>query len=173
MTTMTVLSILLAVSFTGAAIWRLRTLPDSISAMVYALPDGGWRWLWSAWLALVGILTFAPVVEMLDGRGLGILGFLPMAMLMFVAAWPIFDREHYKWHNILSTIAAVVSQVDVWLISPYWLLLWLLMPSVVFMKGIYHTGTYFNGKGVLIAEVVCYVALVDALLCRSLVIPLG
>ena len=173
MTTTIVLSILLAVSFTGAAIWRLRALPDSISAMVYALPEGGWRWLWSAWLAMVSILTFAPVVEMLDGRGLGILGFLPMALLIFVAAWPIFDREHYKWHNILSTVAAVVSQVDVWLISPYWLLLWLLMLSVVFMKGIYHTETYFNGKGVLIAEVVCYVTLVGALLCRSLVIPLG
>lgn len=173
MTTMTILSILLAVSFTGAAIWRLMALPDSISAMVYALPEGGWRWLWSAWLAIVGILTFAPVVEMLDGRGLGILGFLPMAMLMFVAVWPIFDREHYKWHNILSTAAAVVSQVDVWLISPYWLLLWLLMLSVVFMKGIYHTETYFNGKGVLFAECMCYVALVGASLCRSLVIPLG
>ena len=159
MTTITVLSILMVVSFTGAAIWRLRALPDSISAMVYALPDGGWRWLWSAWLTIVSILTFAPVVEILDGRGLGILGFLPMALLMFVAVWPIFDREHYKWHNILSTAAAVVSQVDVWLISPYWLLLWLLMSSVVFMKGIYHTETYFNGKGVLFAECMCYIVL--------------
>jgi len=173
MATMTILSILLAVAFTAIAIWKMKGLPESISAMVYALPDGGWRWLWSAWLALLGILTFAPVVEILDGRGLGILGFLPMALLMFVAAWPIFDREHYKWHNILSTVAAVVSQVDVWLIRPYWLLLWLLMSSVVFMKGLRHTGTYFGGKGVLIAEVVCYVALVGALLCRSLVIPLG
>ena len=162
MTTTIVLSILLAVSFAGATIRRLRALPDSISAMVYALPEGGWRWLWSAWLAIVDILTFAPVVEILDVRGLGILGFLPMAMLMFVAAWPIFDREHYRWHNILGTAAAVVSQVDVWLICPYWLLLWLLMPSVVFIKGIYHTGTCFNGKGVLIAEVVCYAVLILA-----------
>ncbi|MBR6287571.1 MAG: hypothetical protein IKR18_11450 [Bacteroidaceae bacterium] len=110
----------------------------------------------------MGILTFAPVVEMLDGRGLGILGFLPMALLMFVAVWPIFDREHYRWHNIFGTAAAVVSQVDVWLISPYWLLLWLLMVAAVFMKGLRHTGTYFGGKGVLIAEVVCYVVLILA-----------
>jgi hypothetical protein len=112
----------------------------------------------------VDILTLAPAIDVLDGRGLGILAFLPMVMLLFVAAWPIFDREHYKWHNILSTAAAVVSQVDVWLICPYWLLLWLLMPSVVFMKGIYHTGTYFNGKGVLFAECMCYVVLTLAAL---------
>ena len=157
-----IISVLLVALYVGATIWRFRALPDSISAMVYALPEGGWRWLWSAWLALVGILTFAPVVEMLDGRGLGILGFLPMALLMFVAVWPIFDREHYRWHNIFGTAAAVVSQVDVWLISPYWLLLWLLMVAAVFMKGLRHTGTYFGGKGVLIAEVVCYVVLILA-----------
>lgn len=161
---MTILSILLAVSFAGAAIWRLKALPDSISAMVYALPEGGWRWLWSAWLVLVGILTFAPVVEILDGRGLGILGFLPMAMLMFVAVWPIFDREHYRWHNILSTAVAVISHVDIWLICPSCLLLWLLMPFVVFMKGLCHTGTYFGGKGVLFAECMCYVVLTLAAL---------
>jgi len=63
MATMTILSILMVVSFTGIAIWKMNGLPESISAMVYALPDGGWRWLWSAWLALVSILTFAPVYE--------------------------------------------------------------------------------------------------------------
>ena len=157
-----IISVLLVALYVGATIWRFRALPDSISAMVYALPEGGCRWLWSAWLALVGLLTFAPVVELLDGRGLGILGFLPMALLMFVAVWPIFDREHYRWHNIFGTAAAVVSQVDVWLISPYWLLLWLLMVAAVFMKGLRHTGTYFGGKGVLIAEVVCYVVLILA-----------
>ena len=162
MIVMLVISLFLVALYVGAAIWRFRALPDSISAMVYALPEGGWRWLWSAWLAMVDILTFAPVVEILDGRGLGILGFLPMAMLMFVAAWPIFDREHYRWHNIFGTAAAVVSQVDVWLICPYWLLLWLLMVAAVFMKGLRHTGTYYGGKGVLIAEVACYVVLILA-----------
>jgi len=164
MIVMLVISLFLVALYVGAAIWRFRALPDSISAMVYALPEGGWRWLWSAWLAMVDILTFAPVVEILDGRGLGILGFLPMAMLMFVAAWPIFDREHYRWHNIFGTAAAVVSQVDVWLICPYWLLLWLLMVAAVFMKGLRHTGTYFGGKGVLFAECMCYAVLILAAL---------
>lgn len=174
MTTMLILSILLVALGVGAAIWSihkekrlpwLQSLPDSISAMVYQLPRrGGWRWLWMVWLVLVDVLTFAPVIEILDRRGLGILGFLPMVMLMFVAAWPLFDTEHRFWHYALAIAAAVVSQVDVWLISPYQLLLWLLMPSVVFMKGLRHTETYFGGKGVLIAEVVCYAVLILAAL---------
>jgi len=37
-----------------------------------------------------------------------------------------------------------------------------LMVAAVFMKGLCHTGTYFGGKGILIAEVVCYVVLILA-----------
>ena len=171
MIAMTILSILLAVSFAGAAIWRLKALPDSISAMVYALPDGGWRWLWSAWLAIVDILTFAPVVEILDGRGLGILGFLPMAMLMFVAVWPIFDREHYRWHNILGIAAGVMTQVIVAIVSPAWLSVWM---AFVFLTGSVYVqpdgglAKAVSGKAVFLAEVACYVALVGALLCHYL-----
>lgn len=172
MLTMLILSILLVALGTGAATGMIhwldrkpwsQSLPESISAMVYLLPErGGWRWVWTIWLVFVDVLTFAPVIEILDRRGFGILGFLPMAMLGFVAVWPLFDTEHRFWHYALAISAAVVSQVDVWLISPYGLLLWLLMPSVVFIKGLYHTGTYFGGKGVLIAEVVCYVVLILA-----------
>lgn len=166
-----IISVLLVVLYVGAAIWRFRALPDSISAMVYALPDGGWRWLWSAWLAMVGILTFAPVVEILDGRGLGILGFLPMAMLMFVAAWPIFDREHYRWHNILGIAAGVMTQVIVAIVSPAWLSVWM---AFVFLTGSVYVqpdgglAKAVSGKAVFLAEVACYVALVGALLCHYL-----
>lgn len=171
MTTMTILSILMVVSFTGIAIWKMNGLPDSISAMVYLLPDGGWRWLWSAWLAMVGILTFAPVVEILDGRGLDILGFLPMAMLMFVAVWPIFDREHYRWHNVLGFAAGVMTQVIVAIVSPAWLSVWmafLFLVGSVFVRPEGNLAKAVSGKAVFLAEVACYVALVGALLCHYL-----
>ena len=166
MTTMLILSILLVALFTGAAIWKLRALPESFSSLV-GLFDGAWRWLWSAWLAMVSILTFAPVVEMLDGRGLGILGFLPMAMLMFVAAWPIFDREHYKWHNILGTVAGVMTQAIVAIISPAWLSVWiafLFLIGSVFVQPEGKLAKAVKGKAVFIAEMACYIALVGALL---------
>jgi len=166
---MIILSILLVALGVGAAVWSIhretglpwsQSLPDSISAMVYLLPErGGWRWLWTIWLVLVDVLTFAPVIEILDRRGLGILGFLPMAMLGFVAVWPLFDIEHRKWHYILAIAAGILSQKDAWFISPWWLLTWLLMPAAWIWTTKDAGRTAIDGKGVLISEVICYAAI--------------
>lgn len=169
---MIILSILLVALGVGAAIgmihWLERkpwsqSLPDSISAMVYLLPRrGGWRWLWSLWLVAVDVLTFAPVIKIVDPRGLGILGFLPMAMLGFVAVWPLFDIEHRKWHYILAIAAGILSQEDVWFISPWWLLTWLLMPAAWIWTTLGKYRAAFDSKGVLLSEVICYVAVIGS-----------
>lgn len=178
MLTMLILSILLVALGTGAAVWSIhdekglpwsQSLPESISAMVYLLPErGGWRWLWSLWLVLVDVLTFAPVIEILDRRGFGILGFLPMVMLVFVAAWPLFDTEHRFWHYALAIAAAVVSQIDVWLICPWWLLTWLLILAAWIWTTKDAGRAAFDGKGVLFFETVCYAAIIGAVLtCKA------
>ena len=41
---MTLISVLLVVSVVGTAIWKEKALPDSISALVYALPSK-WQWV--------------------------------------------------------------------------------------------------------------------------------
>ena len=166
MTTMLILSILLVALFTGAAIWKLRALPESFSSLV-GLFDGAWRWLWSLWLVAVDVLTLAPAIDVLDGRGLAFIAFLPMVMLLFVAAWPIFDREHYKWHNILGTVAGVMTQAIVAIISPAWLSVWiafLFLIGSVFVQPEGKLAKAVKGKAVFIAEMACYIALVGALL---------
>ena len=163
MITLTILSILLVVSFTGITIWIRKELPESISAMVYDLPDGGWRWLWSVWLALVSVLTFAPVIGILDDtRGLGFMGFVPMVLLGFVAVWPLFDKEHLKWHYILSYIAGIWSQVDVWLMCPWWLFVWLAL--IVFVGYLLLCNLkQMLSKVVILMEMTCYVGVIGAI----------
>lgn len=146
-----IFSVLLVVSYVGITILKERKLPDSISAMVWVLPDGGWRWLWSIWLVAVSVLTFAPATEILDARGLGIFGFLPMVCLGFVAVWPLFDSEHVKWHYVLAVIGGIASQLTVALLNPWWLFSWLLM-AVTFSKNL-------RSKAVMIAECICYMAI--------------
>lgn len=164
MMTSIIISILLVALFTGAAIWKIRALPESFSSLV-GLFDGAWRWLWSAWLVAVDVLTLAPAVEILDGRGLGILAFLPMVLLLFVAAWPIFDREHYRWHNILGTVAGVMTQVIVALVSPAWLSVWmafLFLVGSVWVQPEGRLAKAVKGKAVFLAEVACWLATVGA-----------
>lgn len=170
---MIILSILLVALGVGAAIgmihWLERkpwpqSLPDSISAMVYLLPRrGGWRWLWSVWLALVSVLTFAPVIDILDDtRCLGVMGFVPMVLLGFVAVWPLFDKEHLKWHYILSYIAGIWSQVDVWLMCPWWLFVWLAL--IVFVGYLLLCNLkQMLSKVVILMEMTCYIGIVGAI----------
>lgn len=104
-----ILSFLLVASYVGAAIWKDKKLPESISAMVYILPKGGWQWLWTIWLVIIDILIFPEVIEILDHRRLGVLGFIPMVLLAFVAVFPLFDTEHRKYHYILGILAGICS----------------------------------------------------------------
>lgn len=139
----------------GITILKERKLPDSISAMVWVLPEGGWRWLWSIWLVAVSVLTFAPATEILDARGLGIFGFLPMVCLGFVAVWPLFDSEHVKWHYLLAILGGILSQVAVALLNPMTLLLWVaILPFVR------------SGKAVFVSEVICWATVVCVILTR-------
>lgn len=159
MTLMLIISVLLVASVMGVAIWRMKALPDSISATVFVFK---YKWLWTIWLVFVDVLTFAPVIEILDRRGLGILGFLPMAMLGFVAVWPLFDIEHRKWHYIFAIAAGILSQKDVWFISPWCLLTWLLMPAAWIWTTLGKYRAAFDSKGVLLSEVICYVAVIGS-----------
>lgn len=159
-----IISILLVVLFVGATIWIKKELPESISAMVYVLPKGGWRWLWSIWLWLVGVLTLAPAIEALDKQDCGFLPFLTMVSLVFVGAWPLFDTDHKKLHYTFGIIAAILSQVCVLALCPWWLLLWLVMAFLGIYAYFKPYPQWLKGKGVFIAEGICYIGLVCAII---------
>lgn len=164
MITLIIISILLVALYVGAAIWTRRELPDSISAMVYLLPKGDYMWLWSIWLIAVSLLTFPPVIGILDADGKGVLGFLPMVCLAFVAVWPLFDTDHKVWHYVLGFLAGVFSQVCVVYICPWWLLLWLVMVAMaVYAYVVTEYPAWLRGKGIFVAECICYMSVVGAM----------
>lgn len=156
MMAMTITSLLLAVAFLAFAAWRLGGLPESISATVWALPRGGWRWLWAVWLWAVAITAFAPMVELMDAHSLGILGFLPMVLLGFVGAMPLFVAEQRQAHNVLGVAAGVASQFGPALLCMEWLWLWWIIPVLLLLTELWPwLGDRLNGRGVLVAECIC------------------
>ena len=163
MTASLIASVLLAVSFVGIAIWRKRVMPESISSLVYVFR---WKWMWTVWLTIVGILTCAPAIEVLDRIGMGFLGFATLACLAFCAAMPIFVEEQKQWHDILGISSGVLSQLCVLMISPWWLLSWLLLVFLaihVYMNPDGKVAKVVSHKGVFIAECICYVSLEGSL----------
>ena len=159
-----VASILLAASFTGVAIWRKRALPESISSLVYVFR---WKWLWTVWLSVVGLLTCIPTIDVLDTKDMGFLGFLTLACLLFCAAMPIFMRDWKRWHDILGISACVLSQACVSIVCAVWLFAWALF--VFLMGSVYvqpqgRLAKAVKGNGVFMAEATCYVSMVGSLL---------
>lgn len=162
---MLILSVLLAALYLGAASIRLRTLPESVSALVYLLPHGGWQWLWTLWLwAVTFLLTPALIEAMPDAWRFFAL--LCVACLLFVGAVPLFDTDHHRLHNALGIASGILSQACVWFVSPWWLLLWLLMAAVGVDAWFVHPRLprWYDHKGVLIAELICAATVYGSLL---------
>lgn len=164
MTASLILSILLTTSFVGVAIWRMKQLPESISSLVYVFR---WEWLWTVWLSIVGILTCAPAIEVLDRIGMGFLGFGTMVCLLFCAAMPIFVKEQKMWHDILGISSCVLSQICVFFICADWLFAWTLFIFLMASVYVQPQGAIARAvehKGVFVAEAVCYISLVGSLI---------
>lgn len=159
------ISFLLVVLFVGATIWRIHDIPVSISSMVYSLPKS-MQWLWTAWIWAVS-LTLAP--SLLDALGrYSFLGFLTVACLLFCGAMPLVKHEKNTLHNVFGVAAGILSQACVVVISPWWLLLWLLMlPFIIGAAASINDAeevTFADGKGTFIVESICFLTLFMALI---------
>ena len=169
MVTLLILSLFMVTLYVGVTTWKLGALPDSISSMVYVLPEGGWRWLWTAWLWVVALLTCIPTIEALSVKELEVFGFFTLLGLGFTGAMPLFLKEMIRTHYILSIAAGIFSQVCVLIICPWFLSLWLLI--VWFLLDSLTAGDktrWYDHKAVFISESICYVSLLGSLLVHFL-----
>ena len=162
MTISIILSLALTISVIVVASVRERSLPDSISAIVYIFKH---KWFWTIWLWSVTLLTLIPTIELLSRIGMEFLGFGTMACLMFCGSMPLFDKEHLKWHWITGIAGCILSQLCVWFIFPDWLSLWGIFAFLAGSKYVQPEGfgKPFLGKGVFLAESTCYLALVGSM----------
>jgi len=162
MTTMLIVSIFWVMSYVGITIYHMRTVPESVSAMVYALHPT-WRYLWTAWLWAVSMLLMPVLMERL-GSYWQFLGFLWCASMAFCGAMPLIRGDQNDAHNAFGIAAGVLSQVCVFVLAPWWLFTWVVM-FIFVMKGKFtDLVSIWYGKNVFVAEVICYVSLVGALL---------
>jgi len=158
----------MAIAYIAVVIIKDKKLPDSMSALVYALSNK-WQWVWTLWLWAVSLLMCIPLIDALPETW-KFLGFLTLACLGFVGAMPIIYKEHKKAHDILGVSAGILSQVCVFILSPWWLLVWFLWPFLMGSTIVQQKGgdmrELFKGKGVFVAEVICMITLAVAMLTR-------
>lgn len=168
---MLILSIVMAVAYVAAVIIRDKTLPDSVSALVYALPKGRWRWLWSAWLALVTLLMAPALTAAMSATWwMSLLSDATIICLAMTAALPLLPGYHNRLHNAIGILAGILTQVCVWFICPWYLMLWLLFVILLVLHDFpdvswaAKVADKTSGKGVFLLEAVCSAALYAAMI---------
>lgn len=158
-----IISILLVVSFVGITIFRTKEIPESISAIVFTMKH---PWLWSVWL-WASTLTLAPSLLNALPEKWQFFGFLALASLLFTGVFPLIDKEHKRWHYILSITAGVLLQLCVLFICQWWLILWIITAMYVILGTLGANDDWYdeyNGKGVFISEMVCYLTTICSIL---------
>lgn len=164
MTIMLCISLVLAVSFVGIAMTRLKSLPESISALVYVFR---WKWLWTVWMWSVALLTCIPCIDILSGIGMEFLGFGMMACLCLCGAVPLFMKDNVVMHWVCGVSGCILSQICVYFIEAQWLGLWM---ACLFLIGAGYVqpqgwlGKATKGKWVFLAECTCYLSLMGSML---------
>ena len=158
------MSAFLVIVYVGIAIWKKKELPESISATVYELPKAG-QWVWSAWLAAIAVCLFVPLVERCEW-----VGWLMEVSLIGAALTPLFKKDTLRWHYVFAIITGILSQICVVMLDAMWLGVWmvfvfLFLSSYVQPDG--WLGKAMKGKGVFLAQMVCFVGLTGSLLCRA------
>lgn len=162
MVTLIIISLILVVLFVGATIYHTHTIPDSVSAMVYSLPTSG-RYLWTIWIWTVSMLLMPVLMEKL-GSYWQFLGFLWCASMAFCGALPLVRNEKNTAHNALGIAAGVISQACVLVLCPWWLFAWVILLVFVLSDKFRDLTSMWYGKSCLVAEGICYISLVGALL---------
>lgn len=165
MITLLIISILLVVSFIGTAIWVKRELPESVSAMVYDMPQAG-QWFWIVWL-WASTFTLIPALFETMPEEWGVIAYAFATSMLFVGAMPLIKDSANRMHYVLAVSGGIFSQLCVVIIYPQWLTAWLLFPFLLGSIYIQPQGWLAKAvanKGVFIAECICYVSVVGSIL---------
>lgn len=152
---MTYLSLLLALTGIFGFFCYSRTIPKSVSAMVYGYPRK-LQWLWSAWLIAVGALLWIPLMERLDDR-LCALGFLAFAFLVGAAVTPLTNRDTSDWHDLFGVASGSMYTACTAVINPYCLAAWALYVAAL-------PYPCMRSRLVLVSEVCCAISLYGCLI---------
>ena len=161
MTALTITDFLMATVYMAVAIWKRGELPETISDMVYWHPKNE-QWVWSAWLVMVGLLLFALLTEKC-----GWMGWLTEVCLLGSALTPLMNPDTRVWHKWLGIATGIFSQICVVMLCPDWLFSWAVFAFIMGSVYVQPEGWLAKAvehKGVFVAEVVCTVSLMGALL---------
>ena len=124
-----ILGFVLLFLYLGYITWKDKRIPFSISQTVRSLDDKN-KWLFSVMMFIVAMLIAPQLIEIMNPFGYELLAFISVLGLIGVGTDPLGGGDKDIIHYVSAVIMGVSSQMIVWLISPWLMLLWL--PYVIY-----------------------------------------
>lgn len=124
-----ILGFVLLFSYVGYITWKDKRIPFSISQTVRSLDDEN-KWLFTVMMFTVAILIAPQLIEIMSPFGYEPLAFITALGLIGVGSDPLGGWDKDIIHYVSAVIMGVASQIIVWLVSPWLMLLWL--PYVIY-----------------------------------------
>ena len=124
-----ILGFVLLFLYLGYITWKDKRIPFSISQTVRSLDDEN-KWLFSVMMFIVAMLIAPQLFEVMNPFGCEHLAFMAALGLIGVGSDPLGGGDKDIMHYVSAIIMGVSSQMIVWLVSPWLMLLWL--PYVIY-----------------------------------------
>jgi len=146
-------SLLLTVSYVANAIYIEKGIPESVSSHVYRLGMSR-RWYYTAWIWAVS-LTFAPALFLATPHDLDMMPHILVTSLLLTSVLPLIEREGHSWHRAATVVSAVACTACVYIVSPAWLLLWVVAVAV---------SMYHHARVPFLVQTTCVASLLGSLI---------
>jgi len=153
------ISLIVSVLFTAGGARRLGELPGSVSTSVFTMPRRK-RYVWTAMLWLSTYTLTPALFQVVPGNHVYAAHAFATSVLL-AGLFPIFKRSISRGFMTLVSSAWCFSQVCVALLCPWLLLMWPVVAIVLFVLYMMEDDlpAALRGKGVFLAESMCYVTL--------------
>lgn len=149
------LGFIILFSYLGYIIYKDKKIPSSISQTIFSLNEKN-RWVFTIIMFIVAILIAPQLFTLMQPFDYEILAFMTALGIFGVGADPLDADEKDIVHYVSSVIVGVPSQLMVYIINPWCLVLWI--PYVI-----YTLYTEDGSKNMLFGEIV--MVLSTALIC--------
>lgn len=137
--------------------------PSSMKEIAYILPEGGWRWLQSVWMAAT-LYTLTPKLFLVIPDRWEVCAHCFATAMTMLCILPLLKHEGNKSHQVLDVVSSVFGQICVLIINPLWLALWLVVPVLMARSRHEMSRRWQDGRIKLVCSLLCYATLALALL---------
>lgn len=122
-----ILLMLLTIFYTNVSIYKLKAIPESLSATYYLWPN----WVFPLFMVVTGVTLLPYWLEATKDSNWQFLSFIACISCIFVGCAPNYKKDDLKIHMIAAYIAAFAALLSISLVLNWKILIGVIIPQIL------------------------------------------